>query len=186
VPFSPTFWTLFDVLDWLRLARSFWLYGAAFYVARGRAVRRNGRCRFLDIDVPILSALLVRAEADLAWALARHAARLAGIGVDHIVRVERAGPTNRLALWVREGVYLKSLMTFEAMAEKMAARIRALNDPLRPVIAHPTTGRIRAAGASIDRLAPPAGGPAGFGAPGFAAACRQRGPPLRPSLPIAA
>jgi hypothetical protein len=179
---------LFDVVAWLRLARSFWLYAGALRIARGRAIRRNGRCRFLDIDVPILSALLVRAEADLAWALARHAARLAGIGVDHIVWTERGPPTSRLALWVREGAYLRGLMTFEARAEKMAARIRALRDPLRPVAAHPSGEGVCLSpdNARTARLAPIAASAADFGASAIMRARRPRGPPFGPDLPIAA
>jgi hypothetical protein len=176
---------LFDVVAWLRLARSFWLYAGAPRIARGRAIRRNGRCRFLDIDVPILSDLLVRAEADLAWTLARHAARLAGIGVDRIVRVEHPAPTSRLALWVREGTYFKGLLMFEARAERMAAHIRALHDPFRPAAMHLSDEGV-CLRPDNARLAPAAADAAGFGASAIVGARRQRGPPLSPILPIAA
>jgi hypothetical protein len=127
----PPLQLIIDIVAWLRIFASFWAFELASRAAFARATMHNGRWRFWAFDFPTLSRLLADAEADLDWGLARRAAALAGLEVESIARVVRSAPETRRALKIRAVDYLTRYIRFEMIAHRMAARIRALRDPLR-------------------------------------------------------
>jgi hypothetical protein len=121
----PPFWFFIDAMTWLRMIASFWSFEMASRIAFARAKICHGKSHLLGFDLPWLSNLLAAAEADLAWALARRASTIAGWSADRIVCVEVLPAETFRALKVRACAYYERFFSFEMVARKMAARLKA-------------------------------------------------------------
>jgi hypothetical protein len=121
----PPFWFFIDAMTWLRMIASFWSFEMASRIAFARAKVCHGKSHLLGFDLPWLSNLLAAAEADLAWALARRASTIAGLSADRIRCVEVSPAETFHALKVRAYTYYQRFFSFEMVAQKMAARLKA-------------------------------------------------------------